>query len=1106
MATTFHDHLILNRWLLSLFHHQDLPALKQRLGNSEGVAEDGQTYFFHALTGVLFFNHDTALTETDLRRYDLHIVQHWQQITEQRNRDEGHELQMKYFQYLSLLFSEIYLDWYFNRKAELQTALNQALDAYLQERHAEQLQKYRLNDLNKIAFWNATGSGKTLLMHINILQYLHYFSAGSTQSPDKIIVLTPNDNLSRQHVAELKQSGLEAALFDKNTSGVGRQSALGLHQTPLIEVIDIHKLADKDGDKTVSVEAFNGNNLVLVDEGHRGASGKVWLERRDALVKGGFAFEYSATLGQSAKDVKTVAKQEIELQKNKAKMLFGKKTLNGLDEEQLAQLQLTESDKQKARQTAVFEIYAKAVLFDYSYKFFYGDGYGKESLILNMKDEAYQQYDKQYFTACLLAFYQQLYLFEHGKERLAEWNLEKPLMVFVGNKVADDDSDVLAIVRYLAFFLNEPLQIQRWLKDLLADNAQILDNQGNNIFLQRFLPLSAWMGKESDLYADILQRLFNAPSRQHLHLTHLKKSNGELALSIGSQNKPFGVINIGDAAGFLKTAAEDESFDSSSDDFSDGLFADINHESSKINLLIGSKKFTEGWSSWRVSTMGLLNMGKGEGSQIIQLFGRGVRLKGRNFSLKRSLPEERPHGLHLDKLETLNIFGVNAGYMEQFKKYLKEEGVTPSDEMLTVDFQVQPNLPARKLKTLRLKDGYKDNQKQGFKRSQNVWLYEIPEKWQGKIKPIRALLDCYPRVEALSSDGAQIRRTEYDQREIHTLNSHLFDWFDWDKIYLHLLDYKLKRTWNNLRLDKGRLKTFAEQNDWYTLYIPQSELAVNSFADIEKQQALLMDLLVNYTDQFYNRLKSAYEAQFYESVWVDEKNGSMFDGYHFEIEPSDNGRAYESRLNELKEIIESGRLKEALAWEAPNIEAICFAPHLYYPIMTLQNRDALPLTMKPLAMNENSEIRFVHDLQELHQNGRLPDLTGGKELYLLRNAANKSKGLGFALAGNFYPDFLLWLVDQESDKQWLSFVDPKGLRHMSLEDPKFGLAEEVKKLEKDMKLQDMSLNSFILSVTPQAEVPAFTGISDKTLEDKHILFMDENKIYLKQMFEIILAE
>jgi hypothetical protein len=30
------------------------------------------------------------------------------------------------------------------------------------------------SDLNKIAVWNATGSGKTLIMHINYHQYLHY--------------------------------------------------------------------------------------------------------------------------------------------------------------------------------------------------------------------------------------------------------------------------------------------------------------------------------------------------------------------------------------------------------------------------------------------------------------------------------------------------------------------------------------------------------------------------------------------------------------------------------------------------------------------------------------------------------------------------------------------------------------------------------------------------------------------------------------------------------------------------------------------------------------------------------------------------------------------
>ncbi|WP_416191758.1 hypothetical protein [Neisseria sp. CCUG12390] len=51
-----------------------------------------------------------------------------------------------------------------------------------------------------------------------------------------------------------------------------------------------------------------------------------------------------------------------------------------------------------------------------------------------------------------------------------------------------------------------------------------------------------------------------------------------------------------------------------------------------------------------------------------------MRLKGRGFSLKRSLPQERPKGVFLEKLETLNIFGVNADYMDKFREYLAEEG------------------------------------------------------------------------------------------------------------------------------------------------------------------------------------------------------------------------------------------------------------------------------------------------------------------------------------------------------------------------------------------------------------------------------------------------
>ncbi|EHK5859631.1 type III restriction endonuclease subunit R, partial [Salmonella enterica] len=127
---SFHKQLVLNRFMFRFFKDGTLHGLKIRLGEDrfEGIHEDGQSLFFHELSNYLF---EVDLIDLDeLRRYDLNIVKHWQQITEHRNLKEDTVLNMKYFQYLSLLFTEIYLDWYFNRKQELLDGLNSELNLY----------------------------------------------------------------------------------------------------------------------------------------------------------------------------------------------------------------------------------------------------------------------------------------------------------------------------------------------------------------------------------------------------------------------------------------------------------------------------------------------------------------------------------------------------------------------------------------------------------------------------------------------------------------------------------------------------------------------------------------------------------------------------------------------------------------------------------------------------------------------------------------------------------------------------------------------------------------------------------------------------------------
>lgn len=1106
---SFHQELVLHRWMMGFFQGGNLAALKLRLGDDrhEGIDDDGQTLFFHELTRNLF-NVD-RISESDLRRYDLNIVRYWQRITEQRNKLEGSALQMKYFQYLSLLFTEIYLDWFFNHRQELLDGLNDELKTYLSD-GGELFQPFVADDLNKVAFWNATGSGKTLLLHVNVLQYLHYFQNGSATYPDKIILLTPNEGLSRQHLDELHLSGFGLAQFFDKSQNPARGT---------IEIIDINKLGDEMGDKTVAVEAFEGNNLVLVDEGHRGTgtAAGAWMARREALVRGGFAFEYSATFGQAVAKGMTIAQAEEDIQKRKAKTLFETGSLKKLDDAQLAQLALTSDEKRRARMTATREAYAKCILFDYSYKFFYEDGYGKESLILNMDGKAYDDQDnaRKYFTACLLAFYQQIYLWNTHRPKLADHNIEKPLWVFVGNTVSSEDSDILEVVNFLGFFLTQDSQIKTWLADLVADKAQLLDAKGNNIFKGRFTPLMDFNTKIDDLYADILLRVFNAPAKQRLKLVNLKNSKGELALRVGEAD-PFGLINIGDDAGFFKLADDATSFDNETDDFGTSLFGTLNNKDSKLNVLIGSRKFTEGWSSWRVSTMGLLNMGLGEGSQIIQLFGRGVRLKGKGFSLKRSTPQERPKGLHLDKLETLNIFGVRASYMATFKDYLKEEGVTPSDEILELDFPTKANLPAGKLKTLGLKDGYKDNQKQGFKRTVYPWLYETPEQFKGKIKPAHVVLDLYPRIEALSTQDKGAASIA-EERNKGIISPALMPMFDFDRIYLALQNHKLQRSWSNLRLEKDRLEAFCQgAADWYTLYIPASELQIKSFADVRKQEDILIRLLTDYTDRFYRTLKTAYEGQFYEVIQMDEEHGSMLKLYHFEIEDSDDGHEYKTKLEALMKLVADGKIGEASKWSANNMVAISFDRHLFYPLFGFErdgDKDNVPLKFRPLGLGAPSEVEFVRDLEKFYNSPLGKDVIGKRSLYLLRNAANEEKGLGFALAGNFYPDFLLWLVDDATGQQWLSFVDPKGLRNLDLNHSKLGLYKEVKVLEAELDKQlkagesKLILNAFILSPTKFADL---LNVGDKKtksdLEEKHVLFMEDGADkYLPKLFQRITA-
>ena len=1055
--------LVLNQWLLSLFNVKRFEDLAEPLRNEalEGLDENNVHRFHHALTAQLF--NLTQLPTELLLEYDQNIVRHTQRLNERRITRGEAPIVWKYFQYLALLFTEIYLDRYFRDPAALLAGLNGQIIAYNEDKpEADQLapldaQAEAWPQLNKLAFWMATGSGKTLVMHAHILQFQFYLEKhGRRRELNRIILLTPNEGLSQQHLREFAAAGIAAEIFQKD----GR----GLFAGQAVEILEVTRLRDDMGDKTVAVDAFEGNNLVLVDEGHRGASGGgdgAWMRFRNALCEKGFSFEYSATFGQAVKG-----------------------------------------------NPGLSDLYAKNTLFDYSYRYFYGDGFGKDYQILNLDEATQRDHRELYLTACLLSFFQQQRLHREREGAFRPFQIEKPLWIFVGGSVTatlakQDASDIVEILQFLAHYVADRAgSIQRidWVL-----NQGLVTASGTNLFAGRFAYLNTSSLTPAQVFEESLETIFNAPGGGQLYVENLKGAAGEVALRLGAENEAFGVINVGDDAKLVKLC-EEHGLATGEREFSGSLFHEINQPHSPVNLLIGSKKFTEGWSSWRVSTMGLMNVGKGEGAQIIQLFGRGVRLKGYGMSLKRSARAELPEGLerprHIGVLETLGIFGIHADYMAQFRDFLEEEGLPTNDDRVEFLLPVIRNLGTQKLKTVRLKktiNGVSTEFGDAFRKLAPVPTVGPPDPVEDPstayLQKNQVVLNWYPKIQAMKSGGVSGGDIEAAPNQAHLSARHVA-FLDVDALRFELERFKAERGWYNLNITRSGIDELLADQSWYRLLIPAEELAFDSFDRVRLWQEIALALLKKYTERYYTFRKREWELPHleYRDLEADDPNflvvkESSDEGY-YRILLDRSQEEIVAKLEELKATIESGELRP---WEFQGMKAIWFGQHLYQPLLYLDSKVA---EISPAPLNKGERL-FVEDLKAFHDANA--DFFGGRELYLLRNLS-KGKGVGFFEAGNFHPDFILWLL--ADDKQHVIFVDPKGIRNLGPSDPKIQFHETIKEIEERLGDADVRLESFIVSNTPSATMRMLWNMEKAEMQKRNIVFQGENAgSYVRTMLE-----
>ena len=195
-----------------------------------------------------------------------------QDFLEDYNYLTGQTFKLRYYQVLALLFTECFF-------ADQQQS--KGFDTGSEQEGQRML-----------AYWMATGSGKTHIMHLNILQYLHHFCK-KDNARLQIFLTTPLANLIKQHERELEPYIRELNKTYSNRIELIIDTTQGLLQ----KEDDYFRLPDEGEIR----------RLILVDEAHIGLtsqqSGKFRELRNRLNVGDSFLFEYSATFHNLATEL-----------------------------------------------------------------------------------------------------------------------------------------------------------------------------------------------------------------------------------------------------------------------------------------------------------------------------------------------------------------------------------------------------------------------------------------------------------------------------------------------------------------------------------------------------------------------------------------------------------------------------------------------------------------------------------------------------------------------------------------------------------------------------------------------------------------------------------
>ncbi|MGT0057120.1 DEAD/DEAH box helicase family protein [Helicobacter pylori] len=491
------------------------------------------------------------------------------------------------------------------------------------------------NFINRLAFYMATGSGKTIVI-IKLVELLSVAMGMGLIPKKNIMFFSANENLIKQFEKEIEKynrgKDFSKQIDFKNLKSITHKD---FHRTPkgFFEKITLfYYRADLMSDEESKENLLNykdywdnGENYVILDEAHKGNKSESKRQAIFSLLSlKGFLFNFSATFTEESDLITSVYNlsvgEWVKLGYGKESVLLKKNNLNAFKDLK----DLNDREKEIAL--------LKALLLLGMQKRYKTEGYFYDPLMLVFTHSVnVENSDAEIFFKTLARVIENDdgNDFSKAKEDLLE-EIKDPEFLFSANK--DKDYKV----------------------KVFKEGLKSMDFKGL---------------KEEVFYA----------SNGHIEVIINPKNNQEIAFKLNTSDKVFCLIKIGDITEWIceklksvKVVSKNLSFKEES------YFSQI--DKSSINILVGSRTFETGWDSTRPSVILFLNIGLDDDAKklVKQSFGRGVRIE--------SLKNQRQRLAYLDideaikenlkpnaaMLETLFVIPTNHASLEAILNIQKE--------------------------------------------------------------------------------------------------------------------------------------------------------------------------------------------------------------------------------------------------------------------------------------------------------------------------------------------------------------------------------------------------------------------------------------------------